>query len=133
LEADQDTSESPFVPDIWVWANWYGQAKTYNDTIGVQTIPNIPGWHCEAFHPGHVHENVVWFQLPSVTTSRTAWRYINQPPWWTQVDWEHYYASERGWIPYGSNNYFLMVPDTWVCMGYNPPENWFRIYGQYWD
>jgi tetratricopeptide (TPR) repeat protein len=134
-ETDQDALQSPFEPETWVWADWYGQAKTYNDTIGGQVIPNIQGWMCEVApgHWGHTHENVVWFQLPGTTASRTAYKYVTGP-WtgWSQVSWEHYYASAMGWEAYPPNNYFLLVPDRDICTGYNAPANWHKIHGQYW-
>ncbi len=130
VQEGQSTPPADMIPNIWVWADWYGQAKTYNDTYGGVTYPNLPGWVCEALHPGHNHENVVWFQLPS-TINRTAWALVAGT--WTQLWWEHYYASDRGWTPYGSNNYFLMVPDTEVCLGYNPPPSNHRIHGQRWE
>ncbi|MER3514695.1 MAG: hypothetical protein C4310_10180 [Chloroflexota bacterium] len=135
-QISQHPLQSASEPDTWVWDDWYGQAKTYNDTYGGRTYPNISGWVCEwaPGHWGHIHENVIWFLLPNTTTSRTAYRYV-LGPWtgWSQVDWDYYYASQVNWTPYYPNNYFLMVPDSWVCTGYSSPANWHKIHGQYWD
>jgi tetratricopeptide (TPR) repeat protein len=134
-QTSQSSLQSASEPETWVWADWYGQAKTYNDTIGGQVIPNIQGWMCEVApgHWGHTRENVVWFQLPGTTASRTAYKYVTGP-WtgWSQVSWEHYYASAMGWEAYPPNNYFLLVPDRDICTGYNAPANWHKIHGQYW-
>ncbi len=134
-QISRSSLQSASEPETWVWADWYGNAKTYNDTIGGTTYPNQPGWVCEVApgHWGHTHENVVWFQLPGTTASRTAYKYVTGP-WtgWSQVSWEHYYASAVGWEAYPPNNYFLLVPDRDICTGYNAPANWHKIHGQYW-
>jgi tetratricopeptide (TPR) repeat protein len=119
-------------PDAWVWRDFFGNAKTHNDTYpypGGHTTPNIPGFACEVWYPGHKIENAVWFQLPS-SMNRSAYVYYYA---WGPVSWDHYYASATGWTPLYPNNYYLQVPNTSTCAGWNPPSNHHKIHAQVWD
>ncbi|HQE93384.1 MAG TPA: tetratricopeptide repeat protein [Anaerolineae bacterium] len=121
------------MPLWWGWVDYYGNAKTHNDTYpypGGPTTPNILNWKCEAFYPGHKIENTVWFQLPPITSSRTAHHYYLWA--WRQISWDHYYASATGWTPYGSNTYFLQIQNRDVCTGYNLAANQHKIHAWAW-
>ncbi len=93
----------------------------------------MPGWKCEAFYPNHKIENAVWFGLPSITSSRTAHLYLtNFGVWSSPLSWDHYYASDTGWTPYGSNNYYLQIQNRDVCTGFNVPASYLKIHAWAW-
>lgn len=121
-------------PDIWGWNDYYGNAKTHNVTdnsTGI-TTPNQPGFACQALYPGYTMENAVWFGLPALSSDRTAWLYNTAYYYWYQTSWDHYYASATGWTPLSPNTYYLQVPNTDVCLGYNPPANYHKINCKVW-
>ncbi len=113
-----------------------GQSKNHNYTYpypGGTTIPHRSGWACEAFYPsGTKIENAVWFQLPDITSSRTA--YIYESGHWFESFWDHQYAtgSPHSWDPNGSYNYFLQIPNRFVCLGYSKWQGHHMIHAWAW-
>lgn len=116
----------------WVYGSWQGGQTAHNDTYNGQTTPNIPGFACGFWYPGHNIENAVWLNLPGSTYNRVAY-YWNT--WWGQMNGnDHYYASTVGWTPYPGYNYFIQIQNRDYCTGVHVDSAaLYKIEGMYWD
>lgn len=117
------------------YGEWFGQINTHNYSSGGVTVPNAPGWACGPTSGKSNVENAVWFALRNSVSNRGAWEYVfyyNTGQFlWQSAPFGHYYASATGWTTPSGYNYYLLIPERNVCIGYGQSPSNFKITGTY--
>lgn len=135
-QVPSDYQPKSLEPDkAWQPGSWLGNGTTHNKTnldTGA-TIPNLSGFTCELFHPGHKIENAVWFSVPPSTRTMTPFYQVERH--WAEMTFhDHYYAINTDWTPYNDNNYFLQITNTEICAGLRRDvSSFYRMAGEYYD
>jgi tetratricopeptide (TPR) repeat protein len=121
------TPTIPVLPTRVRTYSWLGNLKMHNAVINGVQYDNLAGWTCGAWYTNVSNvENIVYFSIHN-----TAWNHrayiLDELNNWMEPGWYHFYGGTIGWTMPSGQNYVLLVPETWVCLGYSHEASWHKI------